>query len=831
MIAPSLPSLYNPRTQRDDDEFITEFVARHGLLETLLRRLRTADAPADTLGLHHILIGPRGMGKTSLLRRIAIAIDREPDLSTHFIPLNFREEQYNVLTLGDFWRNCGESLAEWAEATGQTALARRLDDVLPTNAWRTDEAAAEQFSAELAALGRRAVLLVDNLDLILDALPQESNWAMRRCLQARSGPILIGASTHALKQSADRAEAFYEFFHPVYLEPLDARETERCMRALARSGGEHGARVVRILDTQPERLRTLHTLTGGNPRVLALIYRLLGTGESEAAMADLEHLLDQVTPHYKAKVEEYQTAQQRAVIDAIALNWDPITTGDLARLTHIPATTLSPLLIRLRKDGLIENVELSGAYAGHQLAERFFNIWYLMRHGTRRTKQKMRWLVAFLTSFYSLSELTEIAGRAPDRAKWDRKYQFAFDEALERQALGVNADEMRGFVRVNGEVSSSLQFAPSGVAIDDRLSDFRERDQQTSRSSIDLAANRGASDFSAPNQAAKALVDEAVNLARAGDRAAAIAVYDEVLARFADAPEPGLREQVARALINKAITLGQMGDSPAAIVVYDDVLARFADAPEPRLREQVARALVIKAETLRDEGQVTAAIDAFEQLLKRTSDGSQNFTAFNLGAARVTFANMLLDLQGDLIRPEALYREAVPTEPLSAKANLAWFYLLADRTSDARRERGELNDLPTVGLALLNAGIDLASDNFGSATDNLAIVLDSDLKVGNMNFNDDLERLLRLAQHKSYGDRLLGWFEQTGFADRLAPLYVAFKAYVRSDKVLLDVNPEVRRPAQTIYDRLDASRRHAAASAPKKPTLQRPRSTTRRGRS
>ncbi len=132
---------------------------------------------------------------------------------------------------------------------------------------------------------------------------------------------------------------------------------EKCMRALARRRGEHGEHVIRVLDQQPERLKTLHTLTEGNPLVLALIYRLLETAESDAAMADLEILLDQVTPYYKARIEEYQTPQQRAVIDAIALYWDPITTGHLSRITNVPSTTLSPLLIKLRKDGLIESLQ------------------------------------------------------------------------------------------------------------------------------------------------------------------------------------------------------------------------------------------------------------------------------------------------------------------------------------------------------------------------------------------------------------------------------------------------------------------------------------------
>ncbi|WP_150524985.1 AAA family ATPase [Roseibium sediminis] len=428
------PALYNQSTLNDDD-FVESFVARHKILEALLRRLRAQNQ--DEAGQHDLLVGSRGMGKTSLLRRLAIGISRDPHLSTRFIPLRFREEQYNVLSLGDFWRNCGESLAEWAEENNQQELADQLDEEMVSEKWKSDGGAEEAFREALRCLNRRAILLVDNLDLILDALRDEEHWTLRRHLQDREGSILIGAATQSLQQSADSKAAFYEFFQPHHMDPLDARETEECMRSLAERRGEHGEPVIQILDTQPERLKVLHTLTGGNPRVLTLIYRLLETEESDAAMADLELLLDQVTPYYKARVEEYQTPQQRAIIDAIALHWDPVTTGKLSEITGITSTTLSPQLSRLRKDGLIESVETSGSYKGHQITERFLNIWYLMRHGTRRTKQKLRWLVSFLTCFYARNELDIIAAKFSALAqRTDRQKQFktALDIALEQSS-------------------------------------------------------------------------------------------------------------------------------------------------------------------------------------------------------------------------------------------------------------------------------------------------------------------------------------------------------------------------------------------------------------
>ena len=116
----------------------------------------------------------------------------------------------------------------------------------------------------------------------------------------------------------------------------------------------------------------------------------------------------------------------------------------------------------------------------------------------------------------------------------------------------------------------------------------------------------------------------------------------------------------------------------------------------------------------------------------------------------------------------------------------------------------------------------LARDNFGRATDVLSEALAGEIDGPGGLRSETLYRLLRLVAQRGYGERLLKWFVDTGHANRYAPIYAAFIGLVRGANTLLDVNPEVRTPAEHILASLAGTR---PATEPERPV--RPR----RGRS
>jgi len=413
-------AIYNPALLSSED-FLAGFVARNRLAEQLISRL--ADIKKSNLAQHQLLLGQRGMGKTSLLRRLAIGIEQDTKLSKVLLPLTFREEQYNVHNLSSFWYNCLDALGDYYENTKQFEKAEQID--LAVNALSKDHGDGDQILVEfkkwMRKEGRRPVLLLDNIDIILNGL-QDDQWALRRVFQEAGGVIVIGASTSYMEAVSDKEAAFYDFFQVTLLEKLSQEDLLVCLKRLANARKEEGARVLKIIEEDPGRIRTLYDLTGGNPRTLTLLYLLLEMDGESNVFADLESLLDQVTVLYKARVEDL-SPQARVVIDALALAWDPITAASLSAITKLSKSKVSTHLNRLFRDGLIEKVSISTSKKNaFQIGERFFNIWYLMRHAPRRQRTRLKWLTGFLRTFYTPKQLT-------DRAK-----EFLLKESIEYQS-------------------------------------------------------------------------------------------------------------------------------------------------------------------------------------------------------------------------------------------------------------------------------------------------------------------------------------------------------------------------------------------------------------
>ena len=386
-------TLYNPHLL-SKDELIAGFIARQPLLDELVDDLRRGG------GQHHLLIGSRGTGKTTLLLRLGLAIDDDAALAKRAIALRFPEEQYNIIRPSDFWLNCLDALVDALERRGGTDEAKRLDALIQeTDDLDDEDTRAERALGHLTAWARRAkklvVLLIDNLDLVFDRL-SESHWALRKVLSGDKHLVLVGASSSAVPETFEYGQAFYDFFNVHELGGLDDDEARRVLVRLSEVRGT--PQVTKAIADHPGRLKSLLLLCGGTPRTLQLLHGVLAQGPDESAERDLERMVDQATPSYQARFEGLP-AQAQQIVDAVALHWHPMTAIECADETRLDVTIVSAQLTRFVRQGVIAKVLHESGKLGFQIAERFFGIWYLMRTG-RRHRRLLAWLAACVQEQY-----------------------------------------------------------------------------------------------------------------------------------------------------------------------------------------------------------------------------------------------------------------------------------------------------------------------------------------------------------------------------------------------------------------------------------------------
>ncbi len=390
--------IFNPG-RLSDEEIERAFITRIKVFEYLLEGIVT-ESP-DAIPQHYLIIGQRGMGKSTMLHRIAVELRKEQHRSA-FIPLTFPEEQYNVDRLSKFWLNCLDSLADALDREGSDSELAQLDRDINKLTLDSKAISAMDMYAHLARwterIGRRLVLLVDNLGLIFESLSKAEQHQLRAILMANGAPILVGASAGTIADTVDYGAPFYDAFQVQYLKKLNFEETMDVLRNLAEI--TNNPAFVNEISANRARLRTIYQLTGGTPRTVVMLYPLIKDGFSAEVQNDLEGMMDMMTPLYKARFEELPK-QLQVILDAVALHWDPLVLDDLRQITQLENSQLSPQLKRLTEVGWIEKLS---AYqkkgSAYQISERFFNVWYLMRRSSRRHKKELLCLTKFLVMLY-----------------------------------------------------------------------------------------------------------------------------------------------------------------------------------------------------------------------------------------------------------------------------------------------------------------------------------------------------------------------------------------------------------------------------------------------
>jgi len=383
-----LSHIYNPANQTAD-ELIENFVIRNREFQNLMADIRRDKMKHPPQ--HYIIQGQRGAGKTTLLLRVYYEIKRDDELIKWMLPIVFREEQYNVRTLFKFW----EELAHYLERESDLfyGLVDSLESLHYADFDEYEEKLYDLISAKIEEGEKKITLLVDNIGMLFSKFSKRDQQRLREVLLTNNNLRIIGASAYVMEAVNNYLKPFYEFFKVINLNPLHSDETKTLLIALDRKF--KSGSIPKIIREQPERVEALRRITGGVPRSIVLLFEIFSDNERGNSMKDLEVILDKVTPLYKHRMDDL-SAQQQEITHIIAMNWDAVSVAEIAKKAKLESKKVSSQLTLMVASGLINKIQTSTKNNLYQLNERFFNIWYLMRFGVQKERDKVKWLLKFL---------------------------------------------------------------------------------------------------------------------------------------------------------------------------------------------------------------------------------------------------------------------------------------------------------------------------------------------------------------------------------------------------------------------------------------------------
>ena len=572
--------LYNP-AQLTPEELKASFVAREDTLAEMLR-LIGEQRPGHPCQ-HMMLIGPRGMGKTTLGLRLLHEILETPALVAAWQPVAFHEESYGVSNLADFWFTALNHLsratedARWADRAVSLARDERDDSRLAAYA--------------LAALmdycqtsGKRLILFVENIDIIFKQLGDERQiHELRAALVERPEILLIGSANTVFETIYSHGEPLYEFFRLFILKGLGPEDTRRILATIAEDEGRPDVR--ETLDREHGRLETIRRMTGGNPRLLVLACRILIDSPLGSAFEDLERLIDEQTPYFKARIEELPV-QARKVFHCLADGWRPMQAREVADAAKLSSSHASAQLRQLIEKGYVGEVTLPNEKrTSYEVGDRFYNIYYLLRF-SRTGRDRLARLVGFLHDLFGPTGMRTMypaaleglrigdthAGEPSDLLGIVAGYvaedeDFTGRDDWRRRALTLARDTLGPNAPVIAEIHESFS-AYDDRASSDRLTELLSRSGELSKAGLfqEAEALCGAAVEEKPNDAG-AWTALGVALLDAGRHRAAITAFDRVPDDAFPDDKSELRVLAAAALFGKEEALFQLKQYAEAVAV------------------------------------------------------------------------------------------------------------------------------------------------------------------------------------------------------------------------------------------------------------------------
>jgi tetratricopeptide (TPR) repeat protein/uncharacterized membrane protein len=321
------------------------FVQREQLLQSIVEDLATS---IDSTKQYLMLVGARGMGKTHFVSLAYHRLKQKPELKDRLLIAWLREEEYGVNSwlylIVEILRSLSQEGIDTAEQISKLASLP-----IPEAEYLANRVLTE-------VIGDRTLLIItENIDKLLYGLGKKEQWKFRSFLQENNSCSILATAPKISDDTSKKDNPFYGFFTSIHLPNFTHADAVAMLIKIANLSGN--TQLAKFLDADEgkSRVRALHHLAGGNPRVYALFAQLITEDTLEVLLPAVIGMLDKLTPYYQSRVESLgQSDDQQKIVMYLARETRAVTVNEITAQCFISQPkTASKALGELAQKGFV----------------------------------------------------------------------------------------------------------------------------------------------------------------------------------------------------------------------------------------------------------------------------------------------------------------------------------------------------------------------------------------------------------------------------------------------------------------------------------------------
>ena len=389
-----------------DETVLSVVTGRDMLIHNLSAIIRENIMQPGTMQ-HIVLIGPRGMGKSFLLRYFQIITKRQ-DATEGFIDFALLpEEQHNINTVAGFI---------------DELLARINNNEYPSKSslWEVNEESWEssvyKLRSEIEKKKRQYgnylfIAAVENIDVLLENVfnSKVDESRFRKLLSNTPNFMLFATS---LKYDIDNQynKRLFFAFQKFHIEPWKEDDYlnyfyKRFELLKQQNPEEYNSKDIGLLTNK---LKAISRFTGGSPRMAVVLTNLIFNDDAVSIARTLNDIVEDLSPYYQDMMAKMPN-RSKILFDTLIREKENISQSELALKVGTHQASISQAFKWLLDNNYLSGHKVSGEKQyRYSVSDRVFVLFYYKRYILNGIQcSYIRILADFLVSFYETGYLIE----------------------------------------------------------------------------------------------------------------------------------------------------------------------------------------------------------------------------------------------------------------------------------------------------------------------------------------------------------------------------------------------------------------------------------------